>query len=172
MLLLMITVGIILVVLIVCIILGGKVFITIYSNEQDFYPRVYKWQLKINREMSINLVDELWTGRPRNRCSNSDVTRDFSLNNIQSDFEANPAPHWMGTGDYIFRREAAGAWSCHSLHVVPKLRIGGCMPPLPNTSLCHSIVTCRVVRVTKITGSSSDDWIYWHFGYSISLDYS
>jgi hypothetical protein len=22
------------------------------------------------------------------------------------------------------------------------------------------------VRVTKITGSSSDDWIYWHFGYS------
>jgi hypothetical protein len=23
-----------------------------------------------------------------------------------------------------------------------------------------NIVTCRVVRVTKITGSSSDDWIY------------
>jgi hypothetical protein len=31
-----------------------------------------------------------------------------------------------------------------------------------------NIVTCRVVRVTKITGSRSDDWIYWHFGYSLS----
>jgi hypothetical protein len=25
------------------------------------------------------------------------------------------------------------------------------------------IVTCRVVRVTKLTGFSSDDWIYLHF---------
>jgi hypothetical protein len=25
------------------------------------------------------------------------------------------------------------------------------------------IVTCRVVRVTKLTGSSSDDRIYWNF---------
>jgi hypothetical protein len=31
-----------------------------------------------------------------------------------------------------------------------------------------NIVTCRGVRVTKKTGSSSDDWIYWHFGYSLS----
>jgi hypothetical protein len=23
-------------------------------------------------------------------------------------------------------------------------------------------VTCRVVRVTRMTSSSSDDWIYWH----------
>jgi hypothetical protein len=30
-------------------------------------------------------------------------------------------------------------------------------------------VTCRRVRVTKITGSSSDVWIYWHFGYNLSL---
>jgi hypothetical protein len=29
-------------------------------------------------------------------------------------------------------------------------------------------VTRRVVRVTKITGSRSDDWIYWHFGYNPS----
>jgi hypothetical protein len=29
------------------------------------------------------------------------------------------------------------------------------------------IVACRVVRVTKITGSGSDDCIYWHFGYSL-----
>jgi hypothetical protein len=29
-------------------------------------------------------------------------------------------------------------------------------------------VTCRVVRVTRMTGSSSDDWIYWHFSYSLS----
>jgi hypothetical protein len=28
-------------------------------------------------------------------------------------------------------------------------------------------VTCRVARVTIKTGSSSDDWIYWHFGYSL-----
>jgi hypothetical protein len=31
-----------------------------------------------------------------------------------------------------------------------------------------NIVTCRVVRVKKITGSRSDDWIYWHFDYNIS----
>jgi hypothetical protein len=30
------------------------------------------------------------------------------------------------------------------------------------------IITCRVVRVTKITGPRSDDWIYWHFGYKLS----
>jgi hypothetical protein len=32
----------------------------------------------------------------------------------------------------------------------------------------YSIVTCRVVCVTKMTGSSLDDWIYQHFGYSLS----
>jgi hypothetical protein len=26
--------------------------------------------------------------------------------------------------------------------------------------MCTYIVTCRVARVTKITASSSDDWIY------------
>jgi hypothetical protein len=31
-----------------------------------------------------------------------------------------------------------------------------------------NIVTYRVVRVTKLTDSSSDDWIYWHFGYKFS----
>jgi hypothetical protein len=30
------------------------------------------------------------------------------------------------------------------------------------------IVTCRVVRATKMTGSSSDDWIYYHVGYDLS----
>jgi hypothetical protein len=30
------------------------------------------------------------------------------------------------------------------------------------------IVTCRVVLVTIMTSSSSDDWIYWHFGYNLS----
>jgi hypothetical protein len=33
------------------------------------------------------------------------------------------------------------------------------------------IVTCRAVRVRRITGSSSDDWIYWHFGYNLSLSH-
>jgi hypothetical protein len=33
--------------------------------------------------------------------------------------------------------------------------------------LCN-IFTCRVVRVTIITDSSSDDWFYWHFGYNLS----
>jgi hypothetical protein len=32
-----------------------------------------------------------------------------------------------------------------------------------------NIVMCRSVRLTKIAGSSSDDWIYWHFGYNLSL---
>jgi hypothetical protein len=29
-------------------------------------------------------------------------------------------------------------------------------------------VTCRGVRVTKIMGSRSDDWIYWHLDYNFS----
>jgi hypothetical protein len=29
-------------------------------------------------------------------------------------------------------------------------------------------VTCKVLRVAKIKGSRSDDWIYWHFGYNLS----
>jgi hypothetical protein len=33
---------------------------------------------------------------------------------------------------------------------------------------CIRIVTCRRVRVTIMTGSNSDDWIYWHFGYKFS----
>jgi hypothetical protein len=36
------------------------------------------------------------------------------------------------------------------------------------TSLVLIILTRVWVRVTKITGSSSDDWIYWHFGYNLS----
>jgi hypothetical protein len=28
------------------------------------------------------------------------------------------------------------------------------------------------VRVTKITGSSSDDWIYQHIGYTRSINYN
>jgi uncharacterized metal-binding protein len=35
------------------------------------------------------------------------------------------------------------------------------------TLLLH-IVVCTGVHVTKITGSRSDDWIYWHFGYNLS----
>jgi hypothetical protein len=37
-----------------------------------------------------------------------------------------------------------------------------------------SSVYCHVqgVCVTKLTGSSSDDWIYQHFGYTISFNYS
>jgi predicted ABC-type sugar transport system permease subunit len=30
------------------------------------------------------------------------------------------------------------------------------------------IVTCMGVHVTKITGSRSDDWYYWHLGYKFS----
>jgi hypothetical protein len=30
------------------------------------------------------------------------------------------------------------------------------------------VVTCRVVRATKLTGASSDDWIYYYFGYNLS----
>jgi hypothetical protein len=32
----------------------------------------------------------------------------------------------------------------------------------------NHIVTYRRVRVTIMTGSSSDDWFYWHFGYNLS----
>jgi hypothetical protein len=32
----------------------------------------------------------------------------------------------------------------------------------------YNTAKCMGVCVTKITGSSSDDWVYWHFGYSLS----
>jgi hypothetical protein len=38
-------------------------------------------------------------------------------------------------------------------------------PSTPTQTLkteLNYIVTCRGVRATKMTGSSSDDWIYWH----------
>jgi hypothetical protein len=38
----------------------------------------------------------------------------------------------------------------------------------PCVYVCTDIVTCTVVRMTKMMGSSSDDWIYWHFGYNLS----
>jgi hypothetical protein len=34
------------------------------------------------------------------------------------------------------------------------------------------IVTCVGVCMTKITGSRSDDWIYWQFGYNLSFNYN
>jgi hypothetical protein len=30
------------------------------------------------------------------------------------------------------------------------------------------IVTCKVVHATKMAGSSSDDWIYYHLDYNLS----
>jgi hypothetical protein len=36
----------------------------------------------------------------------------------------------------------------------------------------YNIVTCKAIRVKKITGSSSDDWIYQHFSYTLSLNYN
>jgi hypothetical protein len=38
---------------------------------------------------------------------------------------------------------------------------------LPLNKLIYT-VTCKGLRVTKITGSGSDYWIYWHFGYNLS----
>jgi hypothetical protein len=32
----------------------------------------------------------------------------------------------------------------------------------------YNIVMCKVVCMTKKTGSSSDHWIYYHFGYKFS----
>jgi hypothetical protein len=39
---------------------------------------------------------------------------------------------------------------------------------LESTVNWNNNVTCRVVRLTKMTGSSSDDWIFWHLGYKPS----
>jgi hypothetical protein len=39
---------------------------------------------------------------------------------------------------------------------------------IPNFIPKLNIVTRRRVNVMIITGSSSDDWIYWHFGYNLS----
>jgi hypothetical protein len=35
-----------------------------------------------------------------------------------------------------------------------------------------NIVTCKRVRVTKLTGSTSDDWIYEHCGYVFSPNHT
>jgi hypothetical protein len=55
----------------------------------------------------------------------------------------------------------------HAPAALPPIPIGyvtGWAPdPVPD-----DIVTRMVVRVSKITGSSSDDWIYQHFGYNLS----
>jgi hypothetical protein len=32
----------------------------------------------------------------------------------------------------------------------------------------EDIVTCGVVHATKMAGSGSDYWIYWHLGYNLS----
>jgi hypothetical protein len=38
---------------------------------------------------------------------------------------------------------------------------------------CHNIVTCRmVVHATIMTGSISDDWIYQHWGYTFTPNYT
>jgi hypothetical protein len=38
-----------------------------------------------------------------------------------------------------------------------------------STHLRDNIITCKELPVTKLTGYSSDDWIYWRqFGYSLS----
>jgi hypothetical protein len=34
-----------------------------------------------------------------------------------------------------------------------------------------NIVSCRVVHVMKMMGSSSDDWIYYHLGYTRSFSH-
>jgi hypothetical protein len=34
-----------------------------------------------------------------------------------------------------------------------------------------NIVTCRVVHATNKTDSSSNDWIYYYLGYTLSLNY-
>jgi hypothetical protein len=44
-----------------------------------------------------------------------------------------------------------GNMEIHESHVTNSLHV---------LQLRNDIVTCMVVRVTKITGSSSDDWIY------------
>jgi hypothetical protein len=41
-------------------------------------------------------------------------------------------------------------------------------PILSEPPTWHQNVTCMGVHVTKITGSNSHDWIYWHFGYMLS----
>jgi hypothetical protein len=38
----------------------------------------------------------------------------------------------------------------------------------PEAERAEIIVKRRVERVTKISGSGLDEWIYWHFGYKFS----
>jgi hypothetical protein len=40
-----------------------------------------------------------------------------------------------------------------------------------NPSVSFNIFTCRVVRATKMTGSSSDDWNYWIISHAVTAIY-
>jgi hypothetical protein len=67
-------------------------------------------------------------------------------------------------------------WARHIVHVgvvmnVYRILVGKLQGKRPVGRYGHrwedNIVTCRVVHVTKMTGSSSDDWILLsHFGYA------
>jgi hypothetical protein len=41
-------------------------------------------------------------------------------------------------------------------------------PSLQSVIQFTNILSPIGVRVTKMTGSRSDDWIYWHIGYKFS----
>jgi hypothetical protein len=59
-----------------------------------------------------------------------------------------------------------------SSHFTLKIKQNNCFS-LNINSVGIYIVTCGGgVRETKMKGSRSDDWIYWHFGYNLSLNYN
>jgi hypothetical protein len=61
---------------------------------------------------------------------------------------------------YIVRLSREICWKMYSFH------IADCS--VDSFEILLHIVTCRMVRVMIMTGSSSDDWIYWHFDYNLS----
>jgi hypothetical protein len=70
---------------------------------------------------------------------------------------------------------------------IQMIHVSECMPPEDDSEIgskhvvdkntntisirkfVDGIVTCRRVCVTQMTGTTSDDWIYWHSGYDLTL---
>jgi hypothetical protein len=60
-------------------------------------------------------------------------------------------------------RDKVWNWRWNSLQILIFLDFISC--------ILLYIVTCSVLRATKMTGSSLDHWICWHFGYTLFLNY-
>jgi hypothetical protein len=59
---------------------------------------------------------------------------------VQTGSGAHPASYPVGTGDFFLGVKRPGREADHSPHLVPRLRVGGSIPPL--THCLHGVMPC------------------------------